>query len=88
MGISYQLAGYDYKPTGYLANLTRAAFNKSPLLYRPVPRLIPVGVEVTSAWLRKLVGAPEETQEIHGNLLVNEGIQRLMDMTMIATVSI
>lgn len=87
MGISSQLAGYDYKPTSYLYNVTRAIFDRAPLMYKPVPRFLPVGVEVTSAWLRKLVGEAEEIVEVHGNLLVNEGIQRLMDMTMIATVS-
>jgi hypothetical protein len=87
LGIEDQLAGYMYVPTGYLTNLTRAVFNKSPVHYRPIPRLLPVGFEVTSANLRKYVGPAEETQEIHGNLLVNEGIQRLMDMTMIATVT-
>src|SRR6516165_11948204 len=41
---------------------------------------------IASEILRKLVGPAEETIEIVGNLLLNEGIQRLMDMTMIATV--
>lgn len=47
-----------------------------------VPKIMPVGSEI----LRHLVGSPEEEQEIVGNLLLNEGIQRLQDMTMIATV--
>ena len=42
---------------------------------------------ITSANLRHYVGEAEETQTVHGNLLLNEGIQRLMDMTMIATVT-
>jgi hypothetical protein len=37
--------------------------------------------------LRALVGEPEDAAEIKGNLLLNEGIQRLMDMTMIATLT-
>jgi len=41
---------------------------------------------ISSMMLRELVGPPEEAVEIAGNLLLNEGIQRLQDMTMIATV--
>jgi hypothetical protein len=48
--------------------------------------LIPVKHGLSSAALRALVGPPEEAVEIAGNLLLNEGIQRLQDMTMIATV--
>lgn len=52
-----------------------------------VPQMIPIKHGVSSAMLRAIVGAPEECVEIAGNLLVNEGIQRLLDMTMIATVT-
>jgi hypothetical protein len=51
-----------------------------------VPRLMPINEGITSAVLRELVGEPEEAVEIQGNLLLNEGIQRLQDLTMIATV--
>jgi hypothetical protein len=51
-----------------------------------VPRLMPIHEGISSAALREIVGEPEECAEIQGNLLLNEGIQRLMDMTMIATV--
>jgi hypothetical protein len=51
------------------------------------PALIPIKTSVPSAILRALVGEPEEAIEIQGNLLLNEGIQRLMDMTMIATLT-
>jgi hypothetical protein len=51
-----------------------------------VPRLLPIKHGISSAVLRMLVGEPEECAEIAGNLLLNEGIQRLQDMTMIATV--
>jgi hypothetical protein len=87
MGVSYQLAGYHNTPTSYLMNATRALFNKEPRQAIMRPRFLPVGVGITSEWLRKVVGAPEETLAIEGNLLLNEGIQRLMDMTMIATVT-
>jgi len=49
--------------------------------------LIPIKQAISSAALRALVGPPEECAEIVGNLLLNEGIQRMMDMTMIATVT-
>jgi hypothetical protein len=51
-----------------------------------VPRLMPIREGISSAILRSIVGPPEECAEIVGNLLLNEGIQRLQDMTMIATV--
>jgi hypothetical protein len=51
-----------------------------------IPRLMPVKHGLSSAALRALVGDPEECTEIAGNMLVNEGIQRLQDMTMVATV--
>jgi len=51
-----------------------------------VPRLMPIREGISSAILRSIVGPPEECVEIVGNLLVNEGIQRMQDMTMIATV--
>lgn len=51
-----------------------------------VPRLMPIHEGISSAALREIVGAPEECAEIQGNLLLNEGIQRMIDLTMIATV--
>jgi len=51
-----------------------------------VPRLMPIKHGISSMVLRELVGPPEVCTEIQGNLLLNEGIQRLQDMTMIATV--
>lgn len=52
-----------------------------------VPSLLPIKEGISSAALRELVGPPEEATEIQGNLLLNEGIQRLEDLTMIATVT-
>lgn len=52
-----------------------------------VPKMIPITHGVSSQMLRALVGSPEESVEIVGNLLLNEGIQRLEDLTMIATVT-
>jgi hypothetical protein len=47
---------------------------------------LPKDVDVGSVLLRRVIGEAEEVKEVHGNLLLNEGIQRLQDMTMIATV--
>lgn len=51
-----------------------------------IPRMVPIREGLSSATLREIVGAPEECAEIQGNLLLNEGIQRVLDLTMIATV--
>lgn len=51
-----------------------------------VPRFIPITQGISSEMLRKYVGKPEDYKEVQGNLLLNEGIQQLMDLTMIATV--
>ena len=53
-------------------------------------QLVPVPVslgEIPSWLLRSLVRPAEKEIEILGNLLLNEGIQRLEDLTMIATVT-
>lgn len=39
---------------------------------------------VSSAQLLEIVGAPEEVLEVPGNLLLNEGIQRLLDLLIAA----
>lgn len=63
----------------------------SRMVGRPVsrivvrPKIVPITHGITSAELRRLVGDAEEYQEVAGNLLLNEGIQRLQDLTMIAT---
>ena len=59
----------------------------APVRVLHVPTLIPIEHGISSAILREIVGEPEECAEIQGNLLVNEGIQRLQDLTMIATVT-
>ena len=72
--------------------LERAGISHSPgeLVRRSgllIPRLIPIKEGIPSCVLRSVVGPAEECAEIQGNLLLNEGIQRLEDMTMIATVT-
>lgn len=44
------------------------------------PKLMPIEAGISSEVLRRIVGAPEEVVEIEGNLLLNEGIQRLLDL--------
>jgi hypothetical protein len=51
-----------------------------------VRALVPIKVALSSEALRALVGPPEECVEIKGNLLLNEGIAQVEDLTMIATV--
>lgn len=48
------------------------------------PRLIPITHGITSEQLRRLVGEPEECEEIQYNLLLNEGIQRMLDLLIAA----
>jgi hypothetical protein len=52
-----------------------------------VPQMIPIAAGITNEILRKMVGDPENIEEAQGNLLLNEGIQRMLDMTMVATVT-
>jgi len=66
----------------------------SEVLGRPIvesviwtPRMMPIEEGISSEILRALVGDAEVVKEVEGNLLLNEGIQRMMDMTMIATVT-
>jgi hypothetical protein len=50
-----------------------------------VPRLMPIHEGISSLALREIVGPPEECAEIQGNLLLNEGIQLVINLTMIAS---
>lgn len=75
--------------------IKRGKINKlfSEILGRPmseilvVPRMMPISEGIPSWLLAQIVGEAEIIEEIEGNLLLNEGIQRLEDMTMIATVT-
>ena len=86
-GIENQLAGYTALPTNYITKVRDVILNKPLATYTLAPRFLSIYDGITSANLRHYVGEAEETQTVHGNLLLNEGIQRLMDMTMIATVT-
>lgn len=64
----------------------------SEILGRPmteavlVPRMMPISEGMPSWLLQAIAGEAEIIEEVEGNLLLNEGIQRLEDLTMIATV--
>lgn len=74
------------KPTGRLSKAASALMGRPIQEAVIVPRFIPIQHGITSDILRKLVGEPEEIEAVHGNLLLNEGIQQMLDLTMIATV--
>lgn len=72
LGVKMIQDGYEVKGDGV---------NGSQIV---VPRLIPISHGITSAELHKLGLDPDETEEIAGNLLLNEGIQRLLDLLIVA----
>lgn len=49
-----------------------------------VPKFIPITGGITSFELRRIVGEAEMSSEVNGNLLLNEGIQRLEDLLIAA----
>lgn len=79
-GVEYIHDGFDLRPSGVrdkLASLVAGRDVSMPIL---TPRFIPIEHGITSVELRRLVGNAEEYQEIAGNLLLNEGIQRAEDL--------
>lgn len=74
--------------------IKRGKLNKifSEIMGRPMteiviaPRMMHISEGIPSWMLREIVGEAEVVKEVEGNLLLNEGIQRLEDLTMIATV--
>lgn len=82
--------GVTHIQDGYTIEQSRREKLASKILGRPVagtvlvPTLIPIEHGITSAELRRLVGDAEEYQEIAGNLLLNEGIQRAEDLMIAA----
>lgn len=49
-----------------------------------VPKLIPITHGITSEELRRIVGDPDAAEEVSHNLLLNEGIGRMLDLTIAA----
>jgi len=84
LGIRHTLGHMTWMPSTKKKSVVERVLRKqTPKIH--VPALIPIEYGIPSAVLRALVGDPEECVEVKGNLLLNEGIQRLEDLTMIAT---
>lgn len=82
-GIAQLLAGYDYVPIN--VGRIKRAFGEligTPVgVFNKVPRFINIYDGITSDALRRFVGVPDlDVQFVPGNLLLNEGIQRLEDL--------
>lgn len=79
-GVTHIQDGFNVAPSRMrdkIASLIAGRDVAVPIL---VPRFIPIEHGITSAELRRLVGAADEFTEVAGNLLLNEGIQRLEDL--------
>jgi hypothetical protein len=77
-GVSHIQDGYEVKPSGMRDKIASAVAGHDVSRSILVPRLIPIEHGITSEMLRKYVGDPEVVEEIEGNLLLNEGIARLI----------
>lgn len=88
--IRHSTLWYCEKWSDEACDFTRRKLERHGILRVPVGNeghILPVRHGISSSMLRAFVGEPEEAIEIPGNLLLNEGIQRMLDMTMIATVT-
>jgi hypothetical protein len=83
-GISHIQDGYLIAPVGLRDRAASFIAGRDVSQAVLVPRFIPVEAGVTSEVLRRYVGAPEEVLEVPGNLLLNEGIQKLLDIAIAA----
>jgi len=63
--------------------LERVGVTHLPGAFLHTVKMIPIKHAISSAALRQICGPPEECTEVVGNLLLNEGIQRLQDLTMV-----
>lgn len=92
-GLAYRTLWIAEKWSEDAVDFTRRKLEKEGVTHIPMThgletaKMVPIKHGISSAMLRAFVGDPEECTEIKGNLLLNEGIQRLMDMTMIATLT-
>ena len=83
-GVTHIQDGYELAPSPLRDRIASAIAGRDVAQPILVPRLIPIAHGITSDVLRRLVGEPEEAVEIAGNLLLNEGIQRLEDLLIAA----
>lgn len=79
-GVTHIRSGFEVRPTGFRDKLASAIAGRDVSKTVLVPRFLPIEHGISSAELRRLVGDAEEYEEVAGNLLLNEGIQRLEDL--------
>jgi hypothetical protein len=83
-GISHIVVPGELKKTGRI-NKALSALRDRPIFEAiRVPKFLPVTEGVSSEYLRKIIGEPEECVESPGNLLLNEGIQEMEDLLIAA----
>jgi len=82
-GVTHIQDGFEIKSgvRDRIASLIAGRDVAVPIL---VPRLVPIEHGITSAELRRLVGDAEVVEEFEHNLLLNEGIQRALDLVIAA----
>lgn len=79
-GVTHIESGYTLGASRIRDRIASAVAGRDVCVPVVVPRLIPIHHGITSAELRRLIGDAEEYQEVAGNLLLNEGIQMLLDV--------
>lgn len=79
-GITHIQDGVMLAPTGIRDKVASLVAGRDVSQAIVVPRLIPIKHGITSEMLRKYVGDPEVVEEIEGNILLNEGIGRLISL--------
>jgi hypothetical protein len=84
-GVTHIQSGVTLGPSRIRDRIASLVAGRDVCVPVVIPHMIPITHGISSAELRRIVGEAEVVDEIQGNLLLNEGIQRLMDMTMIAT---
>lgn len=78
-GITHIGAEMVCKPTGRINHVVSAILGRPVEYYVARQRIMPIKEGISSAELRKLI-APEVVEEIPGNLLLNEGINEMLDL--------
>jgi hypothetical protein len=78
-GVSHIGAEIVAKPTGRINKAVSAIMGRPIEFYKVEQRIMPITQGISSAELRKLI-APEVVEEIPGNLLLNEGINEMLDL--------
>jgi hypothetical protein len=79
-GTTHLLSGYELRPSGIRDKIASLVAGRDVAVPIVVPKFIPIEHGITSAELRRIVGDAEITEEVAGNLLLNEGIARMWDL--------